>query len=85
MTAENSNMNTMIIVVLALLWLLDVDLEAQSTVLGTVLMLLAVIFYHIPRIAYRITQRRYKQLSGVNEQILKQDWPAFRRWLDSQV
>lgn len=82
--ALTAGLIALIIISLTVLWLLDVDLEAQSTLLGSVLMVLAVIFYQIPRIAYRMTQRQYRQLSGINEQILKQDWPAFRRWLDGQ-
>ena len=75
----------LIILVLAVLWFFNVDLEAQSTLLGAVLMIFAVIFYQLPRLAYHLTQRQYKQLTGVNEQIVKQDWASFRRWLDSQV
>ncbi len=82
--ALTAGLVVLIIISLTVLWLLDVDLEAQSTLLGSVLMVLAVVFYQIPRLAYRLTQQQFNQSTGVNEQILKQDWPAFRRWLDGQ-
>jgi len=73
-----------IIFVMTVLWFFEVDLEGQSAMLGLVLMILAIVFYQIPRLAYRLTRKQFKTLTGPNKQILEQDWSAFKVWLDRQ-
>ncbi len=74
----------MIILIMTVLWFFEVNLEGRSAVLGLVLMILAVVFYQIPRLAYRLTRNQFKTLTGPNKQIIEQDWPAFKTWLDRQ-
>jgi hypothetical protein len=48
------------------------------------LMILAIVFYQIPRLAYRLTQKQFRSLTGPNKQIIEQNWSAFKVWLDRQ-
>jgi hypothetical protein len=73
-----------IIVTMAVVWFLGVDLGERSASFGLILMILAVVFYQIPRLAYRLTQKQFRSLTGPNKQIIEQNWSAFKVWLDRQ-
>jgi len=73
-----------IIVTMAVVWFLGIDLGERSASFGLILMILAVVFYQIPRLAYRLTQKQFRSLTGPNKQIIEQNWSAFKVWLDRQ-
>jgi uncharacterized membrane protein len=73
-----------IIITMAVVWFLGIDLGERSVTFGLILMILAIVFYQIPRLAYRLTQKQFRSLTGPNKQIIEQNWSAFKVWLDRQ-
>ena len=69
---------------MAVVWFLGIDLGERSVTFGLILMILAIVFYQIPRLAYRLTQKQFRSLTGPNKQIIEQNWSAFKVWLDRQ-
>ncbi len=73
-----------LIVVSAIFWYTKaVTLENSSSWIGAAFMLLAVLFYQLPRVSYLLTRRHFDSADRNGLEILDAGWKAFRHWLES--
>ena len=68
-----------------ILWLTGVALQNISTWAGLVLMVFAVLFYHLPKLSYQLTKKHFIGQSGANNEIFDSGWDYFRKWLETQT
>ncbi len=61
----------------------DLSVENSSVLIGSVLMLLAVVFYQIPFISFLLTRRHFDKHDHIGLEILEADWKTFRKWLEA--
>lgn len=59
------------------------SLENSSVVIGAGFMLLAVLFYQLPYISYRLTQRKFANQDRQGIEILDSGWSVFKKWVDT--
>ena len=71
-----------IILVSVILWYLGyASIDSHSTIIGLILMGLAVIFYKLPHISYWCTRIRYRSDEGASK-MLSSGWKEFRNMLE---
>ncbi|MFK7795469.1 MAG: hypothetical protein AB8B89_08975 [Gammaproteobacteria bacterium] len=58
-------------------------LESSSSSIGAALMILAVVFYQLPRVSFLITRRHFEKADRKGIEILDSGWKPFRQWLES--
>ena len=75
---------TILLVVSAVFWYTKtVTLENSSFWIGAAFMLLAVVFYQLPRVSFLITRRHFQKEDRSDIEILDSGWKPFRQWLES--
>ena len=74
----------MLVIVSAVFWLMGISMQNISTWVGIVLMLLAVVFYQIPRISYQLTKKHFLNQGEFSDEVLNSGWAKFKKWLEIQ-
>lgn len=73
-----------LVFVSAMFWLLGVSMQNISTWVGITLMLLAVVFYQIPRFSYQLTKKHFHNQGEFSDDVLNSGWEKFKKWLEIQ-
>ncbi|MEM8843795.1 MAG: hypothetical protein AAGB35_02020 [Pseudomonadota bacterium] len=74
----------LLVVISALFWLLGISMQDISIWVGMAFMLLAVVFYRIPRLSYSLTKKHFLNHKALDDNILNSDWGRFKKWLEDQ-
>lgn len=72
---------SLLIIISVIFWMLGYESGGQTSVwIGSILMLLAVVFYKLPHLSFILTKKKFQQgQNGPDDEHLYADWPTFKQ------